>query len=101
MKIIKVPQILGYTKVVKKKISLKVTKDVKIPTNGLTWEQRILREQEDRERREQKIIAYLMADRAASKVREKVAKARKVKHEFQVGCVRDKFTFYKTLVWYT
>ncbi len=101
MKIIKVPKILGYTKVVKKKVSLRITKDVKIPTNGLSYEERIRREQEGIERREQKVIAYLMADRAASKVRERVAKAKKVKHEFQVGCVRDKFTFYKTLVWYT
>jgi hypothetical protein len=101
MKYIKVPQMLSYTKVEKKKINLRVTKDVKIPTHGLSYEERVRREQEAMEERERKMIAYLMSAKEASRVREKVAKAKKVKHEFQVGCVRDKFTFYKTLVWYT
>lgn len=92
MKLIKIPQILGYTKVTKKKINLKIRKDVKIPKGGLTWEQRVLRDEFDAE----------MRLKREKKKYDKYGNRRiPVRHEYQIGCVRTGFTFYKTLVWFT
>jgi len=92
---------LGLTKVEKKYIQLNVKPDVIVPKGGLTWEQRVMRDElegEMRLRRERPKAEITLKIYSCS-VRQK--KAKQEKHEIQIGCIRPGFTFYKTLVWYT
>jgi hypothetical protein len=100
MKLIKIPQILSYTKVKRKYIHLKSRPDVIIPKGGLSYEERLRREQVIRDKSEQDYIHFLMRDRPTKKDRIKVAKPKRVLHQIEIGCVRAGFTFYKTLSWY-
>jgi hypothetical protein len=100
MKLIRIPQILSYTKVKKKYIHLKSTPDVKIPKGGISYEERLRREQVIRDKSEQDWITFLMAEKPTRKHRIKPEKPKRILHQIEIGCVRTGFTFYKTLSWW-
>ena len=95
MRRIQIPKMLGLTKVEKKVINLNIRKEVKIPKGGLTWEQRVLRDEFEAELR-------LRRERPKGMVHyERAIRKAQVRHEVQIGCIRAGFTFYKTIVWFT
>lgn len=86
---------LGLTKVQKKVIKVRISKNVNIPKGGLTWEQRVLRDEFEAEMR-------LRRERPKMTVNYKrTVQVAQVRNEIQIGCVRPGFTFYKTVVWFT